>query len=368
MRFFDKYTSKSIGAGANQHYFEMKRGEVCTSRAYFKIAHGGEYEYSLLFSGILDGNFRRISYANEPCGGWVIHSGRIGRCKVIPATDRLDLLVMDEDIVTEWLCEMTFDGGKAEKSVEAELFCTDPMRLSFESGEFIAVELTFSGERIPCHPESLLPIYKKVGDGWEYSVKMPVPTMIGCDRQVSERVAFLGDSITQGCGSGFNAYRHWNAILAEMIGGDRAFWNIGIGYGTATAAASDGVWLGKAKENDTVFLCFGVNDINSGHTADEVIGDISRIIDLLCEAGCRIILQTVPPFNYPEGKKEVWLAVNKAIKSELTEKVAAVFDCVPLLSESEERPEVTKYGGHPDGVGCLVWANALYDAVKPMFK
>lgn len=367
MRYFEKYTSNSIGAGANQHYFEMQDGEIRTARAYFKIAHGGEFEYSLLFSGILDGNYRRISYANEPCGGWMIHGGRIGKCKFIPATDRLDLLVMERDIVTEWLCEMTFDGGMSEKAVGAELFSTDPARLSFEAGEFIAVELTFSGKRIPCHPESLLPIYKKVGDVWEYSVNMPVPAMIGCDRAVSERVAFLGDSITQGCGSGFNAYQHWNAILADRIGGDRAFWNIGIGYGTATSAASDGVWLSKAKESDTVFLCFGVNDINSFHTADEVISDISTIIDLLRAAGCRIILQTVPPFDYPEGKREVWLAVNEAIKNELAEKVAAVFDCVPLLSESAEHPEITKYGGHPDATGCRVWADALYDAIKQLF-
>jgi lysophospholipase L1-like esterase len=153
-----------------------------------------------------------------------------------------------------------------------------------------------------------------------------------------------------------------------MIGGERAFWNLGIGYGTATSAASDGVWLLKAKQSDTVFVCYGVNDINSFHTADEVIADISTIIDKLRLAKCKIILKTVPPFDYPAEKKAVWCEVNERIKKDLSRKVDLTFDCVPLLSIGGARSEVTRYGGHPNAEGCAVWAEELWRAVKPLFE
>lgn len=367
MNFFDTYTSNSIAAGANQFCFDMPSDERRTARAYFKIAYGGEYSYSLLFSGLLDGDYRGQSYANLPVHGWHIHEARVGRTHAIPTVGDLSAIAPDTDFSTEWLADLTFDGGSRNKTAPADLFFTDPVRLSFAAGEYLCIELTFSGERLPCHPESLLPIYVRTAHGWKYSVEMPLPTMIGCDRPVTERVAYLGDSITQGIGAGYNSYLHWNARLSAMIGGSRAFWNLGIGYGTAASAATDGIWLAKAKKNDTVLLCYGVNDINRFRIAEDVTSDLSRIIDLLKAEGCRIILQTVPPFNYPPEKKAVWQRVNTVIKADLARRVDAVFDCVPLLSASPDTPEVAKYGGHPDAAGCAVWAEELYRAIAHLF-
>lgn len=96
---------------------------------------------------------------------------------------------------------------------------------------------------------------------WIPSPKLPVPGMIGCKREVKLRIGFLGDSITQGIGATPNSYLHWNARVAEVLGRDYSFWNLGIGYGRAHDAASDGIWLSKAKQMDLIVLCMGVNDL-----------------------------------------------------------------------------------------------------------
>ena len=123
----------------------------------------------------------------------------------------------------------------------------------------------------------------------------------------------------------------------------------------------------KALQNDTVFVCYGVNDINADKDADTIIGQLSTVIDRLKENGCRVILQTVPPFDYPEARRLVWLEVNRRILTELSEKVDHTFDCTKILSKSETEPHMAKFGGHPNAEGCTLWAEALYNSVKEMF-
>ena len=44
--------------------------------------------------------------------------------------------------------------------------------------------------------------------------------MVGIDAPTKKKIAFLGDSITQGCGTPVNAYEHWNAVFADLLGND----------------------------------------------------------------------------------------------------------------------------------------------------
>ena len=152
-----------------------------------------------------------------------------------------------------------------------------------------------------------------------------------------------------------------------MLSDENAFWNIGIGYARAYDAASDGVWLYKAKQNDWVFLCLGVNDTCRDRSAEDIIGSLSKIVRILKAEGIKILIQTVPPFDYNPERKKVWDEVNAYIREVLSKEVDAFFDCVPVLGKSEEEPHIAKYGGHPDDEGCLVWAKALYEACKNLF-
>jgi lysophospholipase L1-like esterase len=199
---------------------------------------------------------------------------------------------------------------------------------------------------------------------WTSSQKTPVPNFVGCDRLVKKRVAYLGDSITQGIGTSKNSYRHWNAVLSDKLGDGNAYWNLGIGFARSGDASSDGSWLNKAKMNDVVFVCLGVNDILKGKTADEVCGNLDKIVIILKENGVKVILQSVPPFDYNSENKEKWNCINKYIETELKNKADLYFDCVPVLSVGGDIAECAKYGGHPNEDGCEKWAEALYEKVK----
>ena len=362
MSYFKTYVSNTYAGSANQHLFSMEDGEVRTSRVFYKITCGGEYKYSLLFSSIIDGSFRRIGKPNTVCDEWKIHSGRVGRLADFPEGDVEAVEIGDLDI--SWLSRLTFDDEKEYTPDGGELFCSDPLSLYFDKGDYLVLELTFSGSILPHHPEIQVPSYVRDGDTWKYSIETPVPSMIGCNRKVKQRIGFVGDSITQGCGAGINSYKHWNATLSSLLGDENGYWNLGIGYGKVSDAASDGVLMFKALQNDTIFLCYGVNDINSDKDADTIIGEIDSVIDRFKENGCKVILQTVPPFDYPEARRLVWLEVNKRILEDLSKKVDYTFDCTKILSKSADEPHMAKFGGHPDAEGCTLWGEALYEEVK----
>lgn len=360
MEYFEKYTSNTCASSANQLYFNMPKEEVRTGRAYFKIFAGGTYNYSFLFSNILDSTHGEgtIGHKNLICDIWTIHSLKVGRCSHIPE---------DIELWNPEACDfkaVTFDGNTFKKVMPGEFFYTDELELSFEKDEYLCIEMVFSGTMLPYHDESLLPIYIKNGERWQYNKKMPLPGMIGCDRKVNERIVFWGDSITQGIGAKANSYLHWNARLAEMLGKDKSYWNLGIGYGRANDAASGGAWMYKAKHCDTVFVCFGVNDLCRQFTVEDVQRDLTYIVDEMKKMGKRVILQTVPPFDYNEERNAKWFPINDYIKNQLKDKVDYLFDTVPVLGESPEMPHMAKYGGHPNEEGGRVWAEALHNKIK----
>ena len=359
------FFSNTTAGCANQHYF-LSDGKPIKSRAYFKITAGGEYNYSLLFSGILDSSYRRISYHDEECAGWTIHSAKVGKYRAFPSGISPTELRAEADLAPLWLAELTFAGERSHL-VLPELFASDPVRLSFEAGEYLALELEYSGEKIPCHPESAIPIFRETENGWEYGVNMPLPCMIGCDRPIKEQITYLGDSITQGADMPNNCYGHWMAKLSEKLPSHYAHWNLGIGLGKCSDVSCRGIWYKKGTCGGTVFVCYGVNDVNADKSADVICSELSKIVSDLKAEGCRVIVQTVPPFNYPEERKLVWEKVNAFILSELSGLADAVFDPNVILSKSQEEPHLTRYGGHPNEEGCILWADALYQSIKHLF-
>ncbi len=361
MKYFEQFTSNTYAGSSNQLYFNMKEGEVRTGRIFYKISTGGEYNYSILFSNIIDSTYAdgSLSHSNLICDEWKIHSLKIGRCRKFPEDINSEINVTD-------FKEATFDGKKDKNVMPAEFFAADPIKLSFEKNDFLCLEITYSGKMIPYHEESLLPAYVLDNGKWKYSKYVPFATMIGCDRAVKARVAYMGDSITQGVGTEINSYLHWNARLSEKIGDNYAYWNLGIGFGRASDAASDGAWLYKARQNDIVFVCYGVNDILQGRTAEQIKNDLDTIVNNLKNAGKKVILQTVPPFDYSEENTKKWNEVNDYIKTVLKDKVDVLFDNNSLLGQAGAL-HMAKYEGHPVEEGCRVWADALYEEVKNFF-
>jgi len=363
MHFFETFSSNTIAGSGNQYFFCANQ-ERCVGRIFYRIQTGGAYRYSFLFSNLLDSTFAdgSVSHCNLICDSWQLHQLRAGVC----GKDFFDGVPdkMPEEQMAFPMEILTFGGSTSKTVMPGEFFCSDPYFFEIHSGEYLCLELTFSGKMIPNHPESIVPAYRKRGGEWIASREIPYPSMIGCDRECKARIAFLGDSITQGCGTENNSYTHWNALLADRLSKEYACWNLGVGYGRAADAASDGAWLYKAKQNDAVVVCYGVNDILQGYTAQEIKSNLKRIVEKLRVAGVHVILQTIPPFDYQGEKITVWLEVNRYIREELACKADLLFDVVPILQKSSERSWEARFGGHPDAAGCKAWADALYPCLE----
>lgn len=371
MEYFGQFVSNTCAGSANQLIFSTEGDKLTTGRVFYKVNVGGELDYSFLFSNIIDSTFNdgSISHNNLVCDQWFIGGARVGKCKEIPPlSDMSKLSVSDDgdaDIRVTELKELSFGGHKEKWVMPGEFFFSDPISLRLESGEYLCLELSFSGNMIPYHEESLLPIFIKDGDSWRYSKKMPLASMVGCKRDVSARIGYLGDSITQGIGTRCNSYLHWNALLSEKLGDEYSYWNLGIGYGRASDAASDGAWLFKAKACDIIFVCFGTNDILQGHSEEKIKDDITRITKLLKAAGKTVVLQTLPPFDYVGENVLKWQRINDFIKTSLSDIADLIFDIAPLL-EVEGKPGAAKFGDHPNEDGCAVWADELFLAAKDL--
>ena len=361
MRYFTDYSSNSAAAAGNQSFFEpCDAAETLVSRAFFKISAGGRYNYSLLFSNITDSTFADGSHSrcNMALGEWYIDSLRVAACD----SCNIEAMPSEEEFATDFVT-LTFDGCKCKNVKSGEFFCTDAAELEFSAGQYMCVEITYRGSRIPCHPETLLPVFTKRGCEWVYDVNMPLPCMIGCDRPVKKRIAFLGDSITQGCGTPKNEYLNYAALAAKPFESDYACWNLGIGYARGADAATDGAWLYKAKQNDVVTVCFGVNDIFKVADAERTKADLTKTVGILRDNGVKVILQTVPPFDYCEHDAAIWRDINEYIHSVLKNEADGFLDTSEFLS-NPQATEMTLYGGHPNPEGCAVWAQRLIPVIE----
>lgn len=366
--WFNRFSSNTVAGSGNQLWFAADPKTAQTGRVFYRLTAGGSAHYALLFSDPIDSTYSNgaISHRNLICGGYRIYEAKVGLCKAsdMPADFASPEGSAALHRAVSPMQPLRFDGYTSKTVPPGGFVHTDPIRLDCAAGDFLCVELTFAGAKIPYHEESILPIYRRTETGWQYDRRMPLPGMVGCDRPVQARIGYLGDSITQGIGTEPNTYTHWNAVLSARIGSRFAFWNLGLGYGRADDMAADGAWLYKARQNDLVVLCAGVNDLCQGLPAAQVCRSLATIVDTLQAEGIPVVLQTVPPFDYTGAVLENWHAVNRYIHAELTSRAALCFDNLPILSESTERPQVARYGGHPDATGCAAWGNALFDAIE----
>ena len=358
MNFYENFVSNTLASTASQKmYFSESEIEI-TSRVYYKVFVSGKFEYSFIYQDTVDGTFSdgSESRANMCSGEWVILSAKVA------VADGFEAEAMDSAVNIQ----LTF-GGKQSKSVAArEVFATDSVSLDVKEGQYVALEITFKGKSFPHHPEVQISTYVKTDSGWEDSVITPLPSMVGIKRKPKLRVSFWGDSITQGIGAPKDSYLHYAAQVAEALGKEYSFWDIGIGYGRARDAASLGSWAERAKHCDVIVVCFGVNDIGHGEGAENIKQYLRTIVTFLKEQGKKVLLQSIPPFNYSEVRRPVWRELNEYVKTELVPLVNGFFDNVPILSPSPEEAHVAKYGGHPNVEGSTRWAKALTPELKKL--
>ena len=355
MAYFDEFVSNTTAGTSNQSFFTEGNG---VGRVFYRLLWGGEYPCSLLFSNRVDSTFDSgdRSRVNELCEPWTLAVS----CCVCSGAE-------DPDIENRDWISLTFGGAREKTAAPGELFSTDAFTLCAGAGDYLCVQIAFRGSKIPCHPEINIPSFVKDGDRFVPSEYVPVPNMIGVRRDVKMRVGFLGDSITQGLGTEMDPYDHWCHAVAQALGPEYACWNLGIGCGRASDAASGGVWLHKALQNDCVVVCFGINDIIQGD-GEQLRQNLDTVVSTLKNSGKKVILQSIPPFDFEKQPRiDLWEEQNRRIRQELAPKCDAFLDVATFLSV-DGVGQTTKFGGHPNAEGCRQWAEHLLPVLRRVLE
>ena len=358
---FEIYQSNSITPSSCNYALKSADGKPMkeTFRGVYKIQEFGELEYKFYFSNNVDSTFSNgsHSYRNMPTESYKIISASVGTTKQSTGHTKLT------DAKT-----LTFD-GKTERDVAAgEMFWSDAVTLNVADGYYLVFEWTVEYTVIAAtNSENASCLLYDYHSGRLSSVQSaPMPALIGAKRDSALRVAFIGDSITMGIGTGAGKHLFWAAKIAEKAGTNISFWNLGVGFARANDAVNSPAWLEKAKNNDLIIICFGVNDIQSGpyndsrqRTAKQVADDINTIATTCKEAGCEVIIFSTPPFTYSGATKvKVWQDLTVKLKELAEEKGYDFFDFAAYLGKTDD-PATPAYGGHPNAEGCEVVAEAF---------
>lgn len=356
-----KYVSLSVVSTATNYVMEQDNVITRTYRTYIKPRESGQLELRFWHSNSVDSTWDIGSVAKGSMSGgaWRIEAayaadGGTGR---------------DGQVVPGTCVQITFDGKPCKAVAPGETFWSDPVQVELPDGHDLAFTWTIttlsSGKSVPYNTEGLLvTAYEaegnladdELGTAFMPAVnRLVMPAFIGYARPVKQRMIFLGDSITQGVRTAKDGYEYWVARIAEDLSPDYSVWNIGSGWARAYDASADGPWLAKAAEGDIVVIALGVNDIDIGARGSrELLDDLSAMVRRLKqrEHGTkpRIILFTVPPFNFTGDREEVWRTVNEVIRTRPPEGVDAVFDIAEILSRPapEEHRIELKYMSSSD--------------------
>lgn len=360
---FTTYVSNTVVSTGNNFYIE--KAENITYRAYLPVEQYGELEYKFFFTNMVDSTYAKgkNAFVGKDGGAYTVSNAVIA-----------DGGTSTEDEITN-RTPVTF-GGKETKEVTAdESYWSDPVTMNIPEGHYMVWEWTVSGEGIPCNKMASLTSTASSADGetFQFCDEIPLPQLIGAKRDVKHTVAAIGDSITQGCQTEQMKYEFWASKISTQLGSDVAFFNCGLGWARASDAASNENWLSRVSQYDTVIVAFGTNDIVSGKyggkksTAEEIEGYLDTIVSYLTEKGCDVILFNAPPQNFKETNEGIRTALNEKIPA-IAEKYGAKFFDFSALLSTEDEPGKAVYGGHPNGEGGTVVADAFVKQFGSMFE
>lgn len=360
---FTTYVSNTVVSTGNNFYIE--KAENITYRAYLPVEQYGELEYKFFFTNMVDSTYAKgkNAFVGKDGGAYTVSNAVIA-----------DGGTSTEDEITN-RTPVTF-GGKETKEVTAdESYWSDPVTMNIPEGHYMVWEWTVSGEGIPCNKMASLTSTSSSADGetFQFCDEIPLPQLIGAKRDVKHTVAAIGDSITQGCQTEQMKYEFWASKISTQLGSDVAFFNCGLGWARASDAASNENWLSRVSQYDTVIVAFGTNDIVSGKyggkksTAEEIEGYLDTIVSYLTEKGCDVILFNAPPQDFKETNEGIRTALNEKITA-IAEKYGAKFFDFSALLSTEDEPGKAVYGGHPNGEGGTVVADAFVKQFGSMFE
>lgn len=355
---FKKYVSNTSCATGTSYLIESTNGKR-SYRVYVKPLVYGKYEWRFFFINAINSTFAQgeLTHPNLEGGEWKIHSALIGVSLGLDASEPLKNVT-----------PVTYDGKPSKNVKPNERFWSDAVDFEINEG-YLVWEWELEGECIPSMPDELFSGYSRQNGEWEREWNKAMPCLFGCARPYKKSIAFLGDSITAGCGTKKDGYEMWVGRIAEAIKDDYPVWNLGLGFGRGSDCATDGCWLYKAKGVDVAVITYGVNDILSGQygrgrgsSAGEILEWAELMVDKLKEADTEVIISTIPPFSYTERQLWEWRCANLGLRLLAQRKGCPLFDIASSL-ETEPFNGDFPHGDHPNGEGCRL----AYEEFKRTF-
>ena len=352
VNYMEKVMQPNVLCGTSHNYFvKLAPGESRTFRVRMRVQRPGD-KWRIGYSNTVDTTWDDglVSYANMPGSAFEIVSaafasvdgfspvtfdGKASRMvapREIILSDTCDAKAIDGYIEFRWCLRAGEQGAIIPATPDSQALCY------YADGEHTADGADAFTDALTLEPQNLCVL----------------PDLFEAEGAHLPRMVFIGDSITQGCGTRVDMYESWAARIAQALADRYASLNIGLGYAQIKDAASNGAWLARTKNADIVNVCLGVNDIFHGDgSADICIERLRSVIAAIKAApkAPRVVIFTVPPFDYEGDYITNWRRINTAIKAPEHLGADAMFDMASVLSIGGDREYMSKYGPHPDGVG-----------------
>ena len=375
--FNDKNTSAVVFSSSTNNIISLDNKGTHTYRTYMKPREFGDLTWKIWHSNTVDSTWDEglISRVNLSGGEWRIDSAFMADGG----------LIADGSVISDRQVQINFDGLNYKNVSPDEKFSSDSIEFNIDKGHYLVFTWTISnisiGKVIPYNCETnLMPVYYALGDhsnegdGKFFNLcenTLVLPALISYNKTVIKNIIFFGDSITQGVRTKEDCYEYWVSKVAEGLGTEYGVWNVGSGWARANDAKTDGSWLYKAKQSDEIVICIGVNDIGILYrNFNEIIFDITTIVNKIKDnnPNCKIILCTVPPFDFMEDRKITWRKVNDFILSNSLASVDRIFDIAAVLSQPvpNDNLEKAEYHSnpldpHPNALAGTIIANAFLE-------
>lgn len=355
----------ALGTG-NNLALRLEAGGLYTFRALIRPLRPGRMNWRFFYWNQVDSTWDdgSQSRAGLPGGAFGIVSAWAGVCA-------------DAEAPVSGARRVRFEGREQRGVEPGGQVCSDPVELNCPEGGYIAFSWCLEcapGAAIPGTPNSQALCFTAKGDlsarptlsgfapaggeGW-----VALPNLWAAERPFIARIGFLGDSITQGCGTRPDFYEHWAARILTQLGQTLGGWNLGLGFGRAQDAARGESWLSKAAALDHVCVCLGVNDILQGRTAQALWADLCAIRAGLRRAnpGLRLTQFTIPPFDLEGGHLEIWRQINGGLRDLARKGEIELFDIAQVLARPHPNGHLAAFGPHPDGAGGAAVCRSFMD-------
>lgn len=346
-----------------------------TYRTYVKLREEGNLKLKFWHNNAIDSTWDQgqVTRASDLGGEWTIISAYVADGGTEP----------NGGIIADSSVQLTFEGESSKEVLAGENFCSDEALFHLPEGHYLAFTWTIStkkaGRSFTYNVEGML-VTGYDGEGHLSLVdsakgftlsenKLVFPSFLGYEKHVDKQVVFLGDSITQGVRTERDQYEYWVARIANAWGTNIGVWNLGSGWGRAYDVVTNGSWLHKAKQGDELIICLGVNDIDIGQrSAEQLLTDLSYIVSEVKthNPAIKIILFTVPTFNFSEEREDVWRLVNEKICERPPVGVDEVFNIAQVLSQPApldhlQQPHFmsSEFDPHPNGIAGKAIADAF---------